>query len=221
MKSLQSAVDCTPKKKRSTLEVTTSRNKRLEWSLQYARSKVPYKWKNFRSQSSPENVIYRVTSWPTVRSMKAVASLERKYHHSSKRISWQLHITLKRLQLNWFYLYQHLFANIYINNSKIYTHKCLSFTKLRTVGWLKICFHSYPTMKTVLKVIVLDPLFILSALLKIIISEFFHKPCSSLKKTSSKFLYELSEKILKLICLIWKKLALILIYRKTRETNKK
>ena len=150
--------------------------------LQCARSKVPYKWKNVRSQSSPENVIYRVTSWPTVRSMKAVVSLEGKYHHSSKRISWQLHITLKLLQLNWFYLYQHLFANIYINNSKIYTHKCLSFTKLRTVGWLKICFHSYPTMKTVLKVIVLDPLFMLSALLKIIISEFFHKPCSSLKK---------------------------------------
>ena len=45
MKSLQSAVDCTPKKKRSTLEVTTSRNKRLERSLQCARSKVPYKWK--------------------------------------------------------------------------------------------------------------------------------------------------------------------------------
>ena len=189
--------------------------------LQCARSKVPYKWKNVRSQSSPENVIYRVTSWPTVRSMKAVVSLEGKYHNSSKRISWQLHITLKLLQLNWFYLYQHLFANIYINNSKIYTHKCLSFTKLRTVGWLKICFHSYPTMKTVLKVIVLDPLFMLSALLKIIISEFFHKPCSSLKKTLSKFLYELSEKILKLICLIWKKLALILVHRKTRETNKK
>ena len=151
--------------------------------LQCARSKVPYKWKNVRSQSSPENAIYRVTSWPTVRSMKAVVSLEGKYHHSSKRNSWQLHITLKLLQLNWFYLYQHLFANIYINNSKIYTHKCLSFTKLRTVGWLKICFHSYPTMKTVLKVIVLDPLFMLSALLKIIISEFFHKPCSSLKKT--------------------------------------
>ena len=31
--SLQSAVDCTPKKKRSTLEVTTSRNKRLEQIL--------------------------------------------------------------------------------------------------------------------------------------------------------------------------------------------
>ena len=221
MKSLQAAVDCTSKKKRSTLEVTTSRNKRLERSLPCARSKVPHKWKNGRSQSSPENFIYRVTSWPTVLSMKAVVSLEGKYHHSSKRISWQLHITLKLLQLNWFYLYQHLFANIYINNSKIYTHKCLSFTKLRTVGWLKICFHSYPTMKTVLKVIVLDPLFMLSALLKIIISEFFHKPCSSLKKTLSKFLYELSEKILKLICLIWKKLALILVHRKTRETNKK
>ena len=32
MKSLQAAVDYTPKKKRSTLEVTTSRNKQLEWS---------------------------------------------------------------------------------------------------------------------------------------------------------------------------------------------
>ena len=197
--------------------------------LHYMKHKVvweeisTFEWAQAQRQTSqsPENVIYRVTSWPTVRSMKAVVSLEGKYHHSSKRISWQLHITLKLLQLNWFYLYQHLFANIYINNSKIYTHKCLSFTKLRTVGWLKICFHSYPTMKTVLKVIVLDPLFMLSALLKIIISEFFHKPCLSLKKTLSKFLYELSEKILKLICLIWKKLALILVHRKTRETNKK
>ena len=197
--------------------------------LHYMKHKVvweeisTFEWAQAQRQTSqsPENVIYRVTSWPTVRSMKAVVSLEGKYHHSSKRISWQLHITLKLLQLNWFYLYQHLFANIYINNSKIYTHKCLSFTKLRTVGWLKICFHSYPTMKTVLKVIVLDPLLMISALLKIIISEFFHKPCSSLKKTLSKFLYELSEKILKLICLIWKKLALILVHRKTRETNKK
>ena len=62
------------------------------------------------------------------------------------------------------------------------THKCLSFTKLRTLGWLKICFHSYPAVKTVLKVIVIDSLLMLSALLKIIISEFFHKPCSSLKR---------------------------------------
>ena len=113
MKSLQAAVDCTSKKKRSTLEVTTSRNKRLERSLPCARSKVPHKWKNGRSQSSPENFIYRVTSWPTVLSMKAVVSLEGKYHHSSKRISWQLHITLKLLQLNWLHLYQHLLANIY------------------------------------------------------------------------------------------------------------
>ena len=113
MKSLQSAVDCTSKKKRSTLEVTTSRNKRLERSLQCARSKVPHKWKNGRGQSSPENFIYGVTSWPTVLSMKAVVSLEGKYHHSSKRISWQLHITLKLLQLNWLHLYQHLLANIY------------------------------------------------------------------------------------------------------------
>ena len=48
MKSLRSAVDCTPKKKRSTLEVTTSRNKRLERSLQCTRSKVPYKLKNWQ-----------------------------------------------------------------------------------------------------------------------------------------------------------------------------
>ena len=77
------------------------------------------------------------------------------------------------------------------------------------------------TMKTVLKVIVIDALLMISILLKIIISEFFHKPCSSLNKTLSQFLYEISERILKLICLIWKKLALILVYRKTRETNKK
>ena len=77
------------------------------------------------------------------------------------------------------------------------------------------------TMKTVLKVIVIDALLRISALLKIIISEFFHKPCSSLNKTLSQFPYEISEKILILICLIWKKLALILVYRKTRKTNKK
>ena len=99
-------------------------------------------------------------------------------------------------------------------------HKCLSFTKLRTVRWLKICFHSYPTMKTVLKVIVIDALLMISALLKIIISEFFHRPCSSLNKTLSKFPWLIWEN-LKLICLIWKKLAApILVYRKTRETNK-
>ena len=51
-------------------------------------------------------------------------------------------------------------------------------------------------MKTVLKVIVIDALLMISALLKIIISEFFHRPCSSLNKTLSKFPYDLSEKIL-------------------------
>ena len=152
----------------------------------------PIQMKNGRSQSSPENYIYRVTSWLTVFSMRAVVSLEGKYHHSSKRISLQLQITLKLLQLNWLHLYQHLFANIYFPTR----HKCLSFTKLRTVRWLKICFHSYPTMKTVLKVIVIDALLMISALLKIIISEFFHRPWSSLNKTLSKFPYDLSEKIL-------------------------
>ena len=39
MKSLQAAVDYTPKKKRSTLEVTTSRNKQLEWSCSAGEAK--------------------------------------------------------------------------------------------------------------------------------------------------------------------------------------
>ena len=75
--SLQSAVDCAVWKKRSTLKVIAPWNKRLEQSLQCARSKVPYKWKNSRSPSSQENFIYHVTFWPTVRSMKAVLSLGR------------------------------------------------------------------------------------------------------------------------------------------------
>ena len=75
--SLQSAVDCAVWKKRSTSKVIAPWNKRLEQSLQCARSKVPYKWKNSRSPSSQENFIYHVTFWPTVRSMKAVLSLGR------------------------------------------------------------------------------------------------------------------------------------------------
>ena len=43
----------------------------------FARSKVPYKWKNGRSPTYTENFIYHVTFWPTVRSMKAAVSLER------------------------------------------------------------------------------------------------------------------------------------------------
>ena len=85
---------------------------------------------------------------------------------------------------------------------------------------VKICFHSYPTMKTVLKVIVIDALLMISALLKIIISEFFHRPCSSLNKNLEQISLWLIWENLKLICLIWKKLAPILVYRKTRETNK-
>ena len=50
-------------------------------------------------------------------------------------------------------------------------------------------------MKTVLKVIVIDALLIISALLKIMIAEFFYKPYSSLNKTLSKFPYDVSEKI--------------------------
>ena len=75
--SLQSAVDCAIWKKRSTSKVIAPWNKRLEQSLQFARSKVPYKWKKSRSPSSQENFIYHVTFWPTVRSMKAVLSLRR------------------------------------------------------------------------------------------------------------------------------------------------